>query len=161
MPVSDIYNFVEVSDAIATSGQPSAAHFHQAREEGYQVVVNLAPDGLPTSLAEEQELVGELGLDYYHLPVPWDEPTLDLLDQFERLMTSLKGRRTLIHCQANYRVTAFFGSYAVAHLGWPQDRADALINQIWTSRPGFQMDDKWKDFLSAARQRSEPKARAG
>jgi protein tyrosine phosphatase (PTP) superfamily phosphohydrolase (DUF442 family) len=154
MGVSSIYNFIEISDTVATAGQPTAAQFQDAQKAGYEVVVNLAPDGLQTSLPEEKAMLHELGLEYYHIPVPWDNPTLVQLAHFEQVMESVEGRRTLVHCQANYRVTAFYAAYAMHKLGWSQDKADAFIDRIWASRPDFEMDDTWKRFLADARQRS-------
>ena len=150
MSVSDIYNFIQIDDLVATAGQPSEEQFRSARDAGYEVVINLAPDGLETSLPEEKELLRSLGIDYHQIPVAWTEPRLDQLQQFEELMAAIAGRRTLIHCQANYRVTAFFALYATAKLGWNDEQADALISRIWISH---QIDDTWKGFIAAARQR--------
>ena len=153
MSVTDIYNFIPIDDLIATAGQPSEEQFREARAAGYDIVINLAPDGLETSLPDESGLLAALGLDYHHIPVVWTEPGLDQLAAFEAAMEAVSGRRTLIHCQANYRVTAFFSLYAMAKLGWSEEQADALIDRIWTSRPGFQMDDTWKAFIAAGRRR--------
>lgn len=152
MAVSDIYNFIQIDDLISTSGQPSEEQFREAKQAGYEVVINLAPDGLDTSLADEAEILRSLGIEYHHIPVAWNDPKLDQLEAFETLMTAAKGRRTLVHCQANYRVTAFFALYA-ARLGWSEEDSDALVDRIWSSRPGFEMDDTWKGFIAAARGR--------
>ena len=151
----DIYNFIAIDDATATAGQPSEAQFRAAREAGYEVVVNLAPDGLDTSLPDERELLGSLGFHYHHIPVPWNAPDLDHLDRFIAAMDAAAGRRTLVHCQANYRVTAFYALYASQRLGWSEAQADALIDRIWKSRPDFEMDDVWKSFIAAARLRNK------
>lgn len=153
LSVSDIYNFIQVDDLIATAGQPSEAQFRKARDADYEVVINLAPDGLETSLPAEGELLHALGLDYYQIPVAWAEPRLDQFEQFKEVMEANTGRRTLIHCQANYRVTVFFALYAAERLGWSDEQADALISRIWTSRSDFKMDNTWKNFIAAARQR--------
>jgi uncharacterized protein (TIGR01244 family) len=151
--VTDIHNFIAIDDLVATAGQPTAEQFRAAGAAGYEVVINLAPDGLDTSLPGEGELLQSLGIDYHHIPVAWTEPRLDQLERFEALMAAAAGRRTLIHCQANYRVTAFFALYATARLGWSDTQADALIDRIWRSRPGFEMDETWKGFIAAGRQR--------
>lgn len=155
MGVADIYNFIEIDDLVATAGQPTEEQFRAARDAGYEVVINLAPDGLETSLPGESALLRELGIEYHHLPVAWAEPRLDQLGQFETLMADAAGRRTLVHCQANYRVTAFFALYATAKLGWSDQQADALIDSIWKSRDDFEMDVTWKCFIAAARQRAD------
>jgi hypothetical protein len=75
----------------------------------------------------------------------------DQLDQFAALMDRLAERRVLVHCQGNYRVTAFYALYASVRLGWSTDQADALIDRIWTSHPGFEMDETWRNFIAEAR----------
>ena len=57
MSVGDIYNFIEIDGSTATAGQPSEAQFRALRDAGYEVVVNLAPDGLETSLPDERGLL--------------------------------------------------------------------------------------------------------
>jgi uncharacterized protein (TIGR01244 family) len=153
MSVSEIYNFIEIDPSIGSSGQPTEAQFRELSEAGYEAVINLAPDGLDTSLPGEAELVRALGMEYHHIPVQWTDPRRDQLDRFEALMDRLGGRRVLIHCQGNYRVTAFYALYAGAKLGWSQDRADALIDRIWTSHPGVEMDETWRAFIVEGRHR--------
>jgi uncharacterized protein (TIGR01244 family) len=151
MSVGDIYNFVEIDPSTGTAGQPTEVQFGELREAGYEAVINLAPDGLDTSLPDEAELVRALGMEYHHIPVQWTEPGHAQLDQFAGLMDRLSGRRVLIHCQGNYRVTAFYALYAGDRLGWTTDRADALIDRIWSSHPGFEMDETWRSFIAEAR----------
>jgi hypothetical protein len=38
--IEDIYNFLKLSDKIATSGQPTQEQFHAIKGAGYQVIVN-------------------------------------------------------------------------------------------------------------------------
>jgi uncharacterized protein (TIGR01244 family) len=153
MAIEDAFNFIQIDDLVSTAGQPTEEQFRDARKAGFEVVINLAPDGLETSLAGQRELLASLDVDYHHLPVAWTEPRLDQLEQFEALMTAASGRKTLVHCQANFRVTAFFASYAMAKLGWDREKADALIDRIWGSRPGYEMDATWKTFIAEARHR--------
>jgi uncharacterized protein (TIGR01244 family) len=153
MSVSDIFNHIQIDELVATAGQPSEAQFREVCEAGYEIVINLAPDGLETSLPDEGKLLEALGIEYHHIPVVWADPRIEQLEQFEELMGSIAQRPTLIHCQANYRVTAFFAMYATSRLGWEDERADALINRIWAARADYQMDETWKNFIAAARQR--------
>ena len=45
--LDDKYNYLKLSESIATSGQPSEAQFAEIAQAGYQLVINLAalPDG--------------------------------------------------------------------------------------------------------------------
>lgn len=152
MSIGEIYNFIQIDDFTATSGQPSASQFHDVRDAGYELVINLAPDGLDSSLPDQRSLLESLGIEYCHIPVAWTEPNLDQLTEFMQVMSANSGRRIWIHCQANYRVTAFFSLYAMAKLNWDIEAAEALVSQIWASNPNYQMDDNWKSFISLARQ---------
>ena len=40
--LENIYNYLKISDKIATAGQPSVEQFSYIKEAGYQVVINLA-----------------------------------------------------------------------------------------------------------------------
>ncbi len=154
MAVQDILNFIQIDNATASGGQPSERQLREVQKAGYDLVINLAPDGLATSLPDEDRLLASLNIAYLHIPVPWDNPGLEQLDDFIAAMDGSVDRRKLIHCQANYRVTAFYALYAMARLGWDRQRADAFMDQVWTSRPGFAMDNSWKRFIDAASQRA-------
>ena len=39
----DIFNFIQLDDRVATSGQPTEAQFSLVKEAGYTTVINLAP----------------------------------------------------------------------------------------------------------------------
>jgi len=64
MSTEDAFNFIRISPLLATAGQPSEDQFRDAQTAGYAVVVDLAPDGLETSLPGEAELLRGLGMEY-------------------------------------------------------------------------------------------------
>jgi len=150
--IGDAFNFVQIDDRLATCGQPTEEQFRNAQKSGYEVVINLAPDGLESSLPGEAELLASLGIDYYQIPVPWTDPRLEHLEQFEKLMAKTSGKKALIHCQANYRVTVFFTCYAMARLGWSAEQADALLERVWHT-PKIESEETWQAFVASARQR--------
>jgi uncharacterized protein (TIGR01244 family) len=152
MATSDIFNFIVISDRIATGGQPTREQLEAARDEGYEAVINLAPsDAENFALADEERVLAELGLDYHHIPVIWTDPRPQQFDAFCTAMEQVAGSKVLIHCAANYRVTAFFSSYALRHLGWSTEQADALVSRIWESDPRYAMDDTWRAYIAAIR----------
>ncbi|HEY9738121.1 MAG TPA: protein tyrosine phosphatase family protein [Trichocoleus sp.] len=144
-PLEAIYNFLTISDTLATAGQPTAAQFDAIREAGYTVVVNLA---LPTSsnaLPNEQEIVESQGMMYVHIPVQWESPTLDDLQQFFAAMGSSSGNRVFVHCAANMRVSAFVYLYRLLRQGVAEEQARHDLNQIW------QPNETWQRFIDQAR----------
>jgi protein tyrosine phosphatase (PTP) superfamily phosphohydrolase (DUF442 family) len=128
----EIYNCIKVNEEIFTAGQPTAEQLLSLAGEGFVTVINLATYDPDYSLADEEGLVRSLDIIYHHIPVDWDAPQENDYYEFERLMVQLPEGKTLIHCAANYRVTAFYGLYAQKHLGWSAAQADEFRAQIWT-----------------------------
>ena len=131
MSTDSIYNYRKVNDQLITGGQPKAEQLKAAAEEGFQAVINLATIDPRYSLEDEAGLVKSLGMAYYHLPVDWGNPTEGDFAAFEALMNTLPAGKTLIHCAANFRVTAFYSLYAQKHLGWTEAQAEAFRASIW------------------------------
>jgi protein tyrosine phosphatase (PTP) superfamily phosphohydrolase (DUF442 family) len=142
---SDIFNFRKVDERVGTGGQPTEAQLRAAAAEGYQAVINLATFDPKRSLPDEAGLVSSLGMTYYPIPVDWEHPTEADFQSFERTMQSLGERKTLVHCQANFRVTAFYSLYARKHLGWSRSQAEAFRLSVWrgASFPA------WTEFISS------------
>jgi len=126
-----IYNYRKVDDQIITGGQPTAGQLEAAAAEGFATVINLATINPRYSLEDEAGLVRSLSMTYSHIPVEWERPTEGDFEVFEMVMQELKPGKTLIHCAANFRVTAFYSLYATKHLGWSQERADEFRASIW------------------------------
>ena len=131
MSTEEIFNYVKVDDRISTAGQPTENQLRDAAAEGFTTIINLAPVNPPYTPANEAGLARELGLNYIHIPVAWNNPTDADFAAFERAMNETAGDRTLIHCAANFRVTAFYTLYARKHLGWSEAQAAALRDRIW------------------------------
>jgi protein tyrosine phosphatase (PTP) superfamily phosphohydrolase (DUF442 family) len=131
MSTEDITNFIRVDERVLTAGQPTEAQFRDAAAEGVQVVINLGTLNPRYALANEAGLVRSLGLEYHHLPVAWEAPTESDFDAFAQACDAVAGKRVLIHCAANYRVSAFYSLYAMRSLGWSATQARAFRARIW------------------------------
>src|SRR3954471_24907015 len=116
----DIYNYRKVDASLSTSGQPTEAQLRALAADDFKVVINLALHNDPKySLPDEAGLVRSLGLTYTHIPVQFAEPTTQNLLDFFKAMDENANRKTLVHCAANYRVTAFLGLYRAIRLNQP------------------------------------------
>jgi uncharacterized protein (TIGR01244 family) len=131
MSVLDIFNAIQVNERLVTSGQPTEEQLRAASAEGFTRVINLAPVEPERSLPDEAGLVRSLKLDYIHIPVIWTDPKPSDFAAFEQAMNESPESKTLLHCIANYRVSAFYSLYAQKHLGWTEAQADAFRAQIW------------------------------
>ena len=131
MSTETIYNYRKVNGQLITGGQPKEEQIRSAAAEGFRTVINLATINPRYSLADEEGLVRSLGMTYYHIPVDWENPLASDLKAFEKLMQALPEGKTLLHCAANFRVTAFYALYALKHLGWSEAQADEFRASIW------------------------------
>ncbi len=139
--LDNIYHYLKLSEAIATSGQPTEEQFPAIKEAGYQVVVNLA---LPTSanaIPQEGEIVENLGMQYIHIPVVWENPTLENFQDFTNAMEANVDRRVFVHCAANMRVSAFMYLYNRIFKHLSEEQAKKSLHQIWTPNP------TWQEFI--------------
>lgn len=102
-----------------------------AAREGVRIIINLAPSDERSALLDEAGAVRALGMTYHHIPVDWANPTEQDFASFEQVMQTRAAGKTLIHCAANFRVTAFFSLYARNHLGWGGAEAASFRASIW------------------------------
>ncbi|MGB2019758.1 MAG: protein tyrosine phosphatase family protein, partial [Parvibaculales bacterium] len=128
---------------IGTAGHPKATDFPSIAAEGYEVVINLAMHDADDAIAEEGSLVSKAGMSYFHLPVPWEAPTVDHLKTFIGIMDALEDKKILVHCQVNARVSAFMLKY-LTFKGVAETEATTPLMEKWLP----QMDDNWKAFLA-------------
>jgi uncharacterized protein (TIGR01244 family) len=126
-----IRNFVSVNEQYATAGQPSEEQLEAAAAEGFKTIINLATINPRYSLKDEGASARALGMTYHHIPVDWDKPTDADFKAFEAAMQAAPHDKTLVHCAANYRATAFYGLYAMKHLGWSKAQAEKLRESVW------------------------------
>jgi protein tyrosine phosphatase (PTP) superfamily phosphohydrolase (DUF442 family) len=151
LSTDEIYNFIQVDDHVATAGQPTAEQLAAVRDDGYQVVVNLAPVDERSEAVDEANTVRSLGMTYHHLPVPWDDPRPEHFREFVEIMDGIGTGKVFVHCAANYRVTAFYSLYASQRRGWSDTQADELMATVWGDEPTQQMDDAWRTFVETVR----------
>ncbi len=168
--IEQIYNYLKLSDSVATGGQPTEAQFSLIKEAGYQVVVNLARPDSPKALPNEQTIVESLGMRYVPIPVDWENPTLENVARFFSLMEaicadapnvatadarrlanaslSLSQQRfaiatqpVFVHCAANMRVSALMYLYRLIYEGISDEQAKSDLQKIWTP------NDTWQAFI--------------
>src|SRR5260221_6232815 len=122
METLKMYNAVIVDEQTLTAGQPTEDQLRSAAAEGFANVINLATLDPGKALKDEAGLVHSLGMAYFHIPVEWGNPKPSDFDAFESVMSQLPTGKTLIHCAANFPVTAFYSLYAEKNLNWTEDQ---------------------------------------
>ena len=136
-PVTDIYNFLALSNAVGTAGQPLEEQFSSIKNAGYQVVINLALATSPQALPHEKEIVESQGMEYIHIPVAWESPTVEDALHFFDAMKAHEDKKIFVHCAANKRVSAFLYLYRTLHLGIDQEEATHDLHRLWTPNDGW------------------------
>jgi uncharacterized protein (TIGR01244 family) len=140
--IADTRNFRCIDESLLTAGQPNEEQLEDAARQGVKVVVNLALHDDPRySLRDEAGSVRALGMQYVHIPVQFTSPTEENLRAFVAAMDAHKGEKTLVHCAANFRVTAFIGLYRVIREGWTVEKAFEPMRSVW------EPDEVWKAFI--------------
>lgn len=139
--MENIYNYLKISDKIATAGQPSVEQFSYIKEAGYQVVINLALKDSSNALPNEKEIVETQGMQYIHIPVIWENPTEDKLQEFIRVMKANVDKKIFVHCAANKRVSAFIYLYRRFQEGIDDEAAKNDLHQIWIP------NQVWQQFI--------------
>jgi len=102
-----IRNFLKVSSDFCTGGQPRIEHFAQLKADGVRSVLNLRQ---PTEhrADEERAAVEQAGLKYFNVPVNFQAPSTEAVDEFLRLTDDPANRPMFIHCTGAVRVGALW-----------------------------------------------------
>jgi protein tyrosine phosphatase (PTP) superfamily phosphohydrolase (DUF442 family) len=139
--IENIYNFIQLSDRISTAGQPTLEQYPTIASEGYQIVINLALQESANALENEDEIATNLGLEYIHIPVIWNTPTVEDFQKFVSVIEANLDRKIFIHCAANMRVSAFMYLYRQIYTGVDEATARQDLLKIWTP------NEVWKIYI--------------
>ncbi len=138
---SDIINFSDYSKQFSSSGQPTETQLKQLKKSGYERIIYIAFSGNSTALKNEDEIVNSLGMTYIHIPVSFQNPTVEEFEVFAAIMQSAADNKTLLHCQVNYRASVYSFLYRVIFNKVPMDIAKQDLDKIW------EPDVVWFKFL--------------
>lgn len=134
-------NVVVISPTLVTAGQPDRESLQRLKSEGYAAVISLAPGNTPDAVADEGEILRSQGIEYIHIPIPWQSPEASHLEATAAALRRYQGRKVLLHCQANMRASAVAFLYRVIHAKEDPASAWADMKKVWTPR------DQWASFV--------------
>jgi len=129
--LSDASNYRQYSESLSSSGQPTAEQLQDAAEQGFERIVYLAFTDNDSAIEDEDRVVKQLGMDYIHIPIDFDQPTLADFDLFERSMGEKDAAKTLVHCQVNFRASTFSFLYRVLTEEVPMLEAKNDLDSVW------------------------------
>lgn len=137
----DIVNYREYSPSFASAGQPTAEELEALAAQGFERVIYIAYSDHDNSLPNEDRLVKKLGMEYVHIPVEWEAPRPGDFELVAAALRQAPDSRTLLHCQVNYRASAFAFLYRVLYEDTPIEAAKADMNSVWTP------NETWRDLI--------------
>lgn len=135
-------NYVAATERLHTAGQPDAATLATLGDQGFELVVNLAPPNNQGAVPEEGKLVAEDGPTYVNIPVNWQKPTNEDFELFSAVMNGARDRKVLVHCQLNMRASVFTFLYRVIHEHVPPEEAMKALSAVWIPK------DQWAAFTA-------------
>jgi len=144
MGIDRAYNYRLVSKKVATSGVLQPEGLAVLSDDGIEVVMNLMPDDSEYAVKGEREIIQDQRIEYWYLPVDFSAPNLGEYVQFKHKLQQAGDKKLLIHCAANYRVSAFYSRYAIETGIWSVEEADRFMLSIWNpdEYPGW---PEWLD----------------
>ncbi len=125
-------NLVEISDRLTTSGQPSLAWLDGLKENGFEAVIYLAPATVQDAVREEPLAASRQGVVFVNIPIRWEEPTSRDFETFSAVLTALGERKTLVHCQLNYRASSLVFLHRTLVGGEDPAKAYESVARVWS-----------------------------
>lgn len=139
--LEELNNYLEYSPRLSSSGQPTAAELETLRDAGFERIVYIAFTDHDNALPNEDRLAKSLGLQYLHVPVDWEAPAAGDFYLVAGALQEAPDKRTLLHCQVNYRASAFALLYRVIYEDVPVAQARADMERIW------QPNETWQRYI--------------
>lgn len=136
-----ILNYRQYTPLFSSAGQPSREQFSLLKDDGYDRVIYIAFSNGRTAIPDEDQIVKDLGMDYLHIPVDFNNPTVRDFNAFADAMQREPESKTILHCQVNARATAFSLLYRVVYQGVSLAQAKEDMNTVW------QPNAVWRDFI--------------
>lgn len=136
-------NVVPISPRLVTSGQPSPQALAALGQMGFQAVVYLAPSTVPDAVRNEPELLAAQGIEFVHIPVPFQAPDASHAAAVSAALQRLQDRKVLVHCQVNMRASTLVFLHRVVHGREDPSRAYEAVAKVWSP------SGAWRSLLLA------------
>jgi protein tyrosine phosphatase (PTP) superfamily phosphohydrolase (DUF442 family) len=130
----DAPNFTALSPNLATSGQPTAKALATLGVHGFQAVVYLAPSTVASAVKEEPDLLAGQGIEFVHIPIPFEAPDESHLKALSAALNRLRERKVLVHCEISMRASTLVFLYRVIELKEAPSAAYEAVAGIWSPR---------------------------
>lgn len=136
--LDNISNYREYTETYSSAGQPTAKQLEAIAANGFERVIYLAFTNQASSLPNEDYLAKQLGMEYVHIPVDWETPAKNDFDLFAAVLKQQPEKKTLVHCQVNFRASTFSFLYRVLYRDVPVEDAKEDMNSVWSPNETWQ-----------------------
>ena len=127
-------NYVPVSRTLATSGQPTERALRAFGRQGFEAVVSLVPNDVSGVVRAEPAILAAQGIEFVHVPIPFDAPDESHLRALTATLDRLSGRKVLVHCEVNMRASTLVFLYRVLTLHEAPGEAYEAVAIVWSPR---------------------------
>lgn len=147
--INEARNFYQFSESVLTSGQPSATQLANAHNSGVKVVINLVPEYESVYNPNQENILANQGIEYFHVPVSWHNPSDNEFSAFLSAMDRVGDRKVLVHCWANARASALVTAHKVIRSKGTGTEELKQLDTIWSEVAGYDLvkNSKWQNFL--------------
>lgn len=121
---------LEKIDRFFTSDQPTLQDFETISHDGFEMVINLAMKNAK-ALANEEQIVKDLGMKYVNIEVDFENPTIENFENFVKIYEDNKHKKIIIHCIKNMRVSVFIYLYRIIFEKVDKKEALKEVEKIW------------------------------
>lgn len=138
-------NYVPISEKLHTCGQITGDALDVLKKEGVKAIISVNAEEFGAIESLKREARGQ-GIDFVNIPVSWEEPTIASLEDFFVAMDKYKEVELLVHCQLNWRASAYVYLYRTIRLKEPKKEAQKALRKIWNP----EKYDAWNAFFKRA-----------
>lgn len=132
LTLSKINHFQFIHKHLFTSGCPEPTDLLSIKEYGVSTLINIALIEEDRCIPHEDKRCLEIGLNYIHLPISFDMPSVDqcilVLDLIDHLV---KEQMVWVHCQDNLHASCLMYLYRQYYMDIDIATAQELLHEIW------------------------------
>ncbi len=133
-----IYNYYKYSEKISCAGLPKEEEFVDIKKAGFEIVLSLSMPSDSVVLENEDKILANLGIPYFHIPVDANAPTLRDFEMFVQFLEAFKENKLFIHCTKNHRLSSFIYLYHFVKEG---ELKEEILYQFYQPRT------EWVTFI--------------
>jgi uncharacterized protein (TIGR01244 family) len=112
----------QIAAGISVGGQPTSTEIASLHDRGYRTVVNLRTPTEDGSLAEEERLVEDTGLNYAEIPISPQLMDDIALQRFAQALEVADAKPVYVHCGSGGRAAMMVLMHLAIEHGWSLQR---------------------------------------